>query len=422
MLLLELAWKSLKNRRYTTSLTVASIALSVALLVGVERIRLGARDSFSNTISQTHLIVGARGGTLQLLLYSVFRMGNATNNISMDVYEKYSQNELVEWTIPISLGDSFRGYRVVSTNENFYKHYRYRGDQHIQFSAGAVPTGIFSTALGSEVAEKFNLKVGDTVSLTHGVMEEGVSFQDHSDKPFTITGVLKRTGTPVDKAVYITLAGMEAIHMDWTDGAPPAPGQGVPAQSIRAEDLKTTQITAFLMRLKSAPAVLRLQRDINTYEGEPLTAIIPGVALDELWRMIGYAEDGLRLVSYCVVVVGLLGMLVALLASTNERRREMAILRAVGAHPRFVLGLLVFEAGLLGTLGSLIGFVLMYSVFALTRPLLDSQFGILLPFQAPSVLEYCYLIGVALLATLLGFLPARRAYKNALVDGLTTRI
>ena len=134
MVLLSLAYQSLKNRKLTTILTVISIALSVALLVGVEQVRVGARESFSNTISQTDLIVGARGGSLQLLLYAVFRMGTATNNLTYASYEKIKSNPAVEWTIPYSLGDSHRGFRVVGTNDDFYSKYRFRRDRKIELT------------------------------------------------------------------------------------------------------------------------------------------------------------------------------------------------------------------------------------------------------------------------------------------------
>jgi putative ABC transport system permease protein len=119
MVVLSLAYQSLKNRQLTSVLTVLSIALSVTLLLGVEQVRVGARESFANTISQTDLIVGARGGTLQLLLYAVFRIGTATNNISYESYEHFRSHPAVAWTIPYSLGDSHRGYRVVGTTEDF---------------------------------------------------------------------------------------------------------------------------------------------------------------------------------------------------------------------------------------------------------------------------------------------------------------
>lgn len=420
MVLLSLALKSLANRKFTTALTVFSIALSVCLLIGVERVRLGARESFANTISQTDLIVGAKGGTIQLLLYAVFRMGSATNNVSYSTYEKFKQHPAVKWTIPYSLGDSHRGFRVVGTDQSFYKEFRFRQDRQIEWQEGRAPEGIFDVVLGSEAALRLGYKLADRVVITHGVTD-GLGIINHDDKPFTVVGILKRTATPVDRSVYITLEGMEAIHMDWQNGAPPMKGKETPAASLRKEDIRIGQITAFLLRTKSRIETLGLQREINIYEDEPLMAIIPGVALNELWTTIGYAEDGLRIVSLFVVVVGFLGMLVALYTSLTERRREMAIMRAIGTGPFAIVTLLVLESGLLTALGVSLGVVSLYGLLAIFQPVIENRIGLFIPIQPLSPQEWMY-VGLAVLTGLLiGIVPAIKAYRNSLIDGLAVR-
>lgn len=420
MTLFTILWKSLWNRRLTSVLTIFSIALSVLLLLGIERVRLGARESFSNTISQTDLIVGAKGGTLQLLLYSVFRLGSATANISFESYEKLRSHPAVKWVIPYSLGDSHRGFRVVGTNEDFYANYRYRQDRTVTFAEGQAPMQVFDIALGSEVAKALGYKLGDSVAVAHGVTE-GPAIISHDDKPFKVVGILNKTGTPIDRSLYMTLEGLEAIHMDWKDGAPPRRGDETPAQSIRKEDVKIGQITAALVRTKNRFETLYLQREINTYADEPLMAIIPGVALSELWSVVSYAEDGLRIVSWSVLVVGLLAMLIALYTSLQERRREMAILRSVGAGLSAIALLLVAEAFLLTILGAIVGVGLTYVVLIATQPLIESTFGMLIPIQPLSTVEWAF-VGVILVSGfLIGVVPAVKAYRNSLADGLAVR-
>ena len=421
MVLFSLAWHSLKNRKLTTGLTVVSIALSVALLVGVEHVRIGARDSFSNTISQTDLIVGARGGSLQLLLYAVFHIGSATNNVSYASYEHFRNHPAVEWTIPYSLGDSHRGFRVVGTTGDFYTHYRYRHDHKIEISEGRLPEGVFDVVLGSDVARTLKYKIGDPIVVTHGI-SEGRGLLQHDDKPFHVVGILARTATPVDRSLYVTLYGIEAMHMDWADGGPPLPGEETPASKVRKEDLKIKQITAFLLRSKSRIDTLRLQREINTFEDEPLMSIIPGVALAELWNTIGYAEEALTVVTFFVLVVGLMGMLVSLYTSLNERRREMAILRALGAGPRRVIFLLVLESFILSLAGTVLGVAVVYSGAFLTQPIIERRFGLFIPVTAPTETGYIYLCTVIVAGLLIGFVPAVKAYRNALADGLSIRV
>jgi putative ABC transport system permease protein len=421
MVVLSLAYQSLKNRQLTSVLTVLSIALSVTLLLGVEQLRVGARESFANTVSQTDLIVGARGGTLQLLLYAVFRIGAATNNISYEAYEYFRSHPAVDWTIPYSLGDSHRGYRVVGTTEDFYTKYRYRRERQIEFAAGHTPAGIFDVTVGSDVADNLGYRVGDPVIITHGITH-GDGLLRHEDKPFTVVGILKRTATPVDRSLYITLKGMEAIHLDWSEGAPPMPGEEVPAWKVKPEEISIRQITAFLLRAKSRIETLRLQREVNTFESEPLMAIIPGVALSELWRTIGYAEDALRVVSIFVIIVGLLGMLVSLYTSLNERRREMAVLRAVGAGPAKIVSLLVLESGLLSLTGVVVGVTLLYMLSFVSQPLIERHFGLFMPIQALTATGYRYLLAVLVAGVLIGFIPAIKASRNSLADGLTVRL
>jgi putative ABC transport system permease protein len=419
--LFSLAYRSLKNRKLTSILTLLSLALSVSLWVGIEHIRVGARESFSNTISQTDLIVGARGGSLQLLLYTVFHMGSPTANVSYESYEKIKNQPAVLWTIPISLGDSHRGYRVVGTNEDFYRHYRYRQDRPLELETGRVPTEVFDVALGSEVAQKLAYKPGTRIIVTHGVTNTG-GIMDHDDKPFTVVAILKPTHTPLDRSLYVTLEGIEAMHIDWKKGAPPLKGQGIPAERIKREDLRIGQITAFFLRTKARVQTLGLQREINNFTEEPLMAVIPGVALSELWNGISYGEQVLKVVALFVVIVGLVGMLMALYTSLNERRREIAILRALGVGPLKVMFLLVLESGLLALVGSLLGIALVYGLVVALQPLIERQFGLYLPVKTLTATEHLYVAAVVLAGLIVGLIPAWKAYRNALSDGLSVRI
>ena len=559
MLVLDLALKSLRNRAFSTSLTVGSIALSVALLIGVENVRVGMRESFSNTISQTDLIVGTKGGTIQLLLYSVFGMGAPTENVSWEAYQQWAEHPAVAWTIPYSLGDSHRGFRVIGTNADFYRHYRYRGGQEVALAEGQASEGLYDVTLGADVAEELNYALGDEIAVTHGIGEVGFLVHDHM--PFTVVGVLARTFTPVDRALYVTLEGMEAIHLE--EGAPPASDDGhahddeaeaapaddghahdddaeaeaapadddhahdeeaeaeaapdddghahdeeveaadddghahdeeaeaeaAPADDDHAhddeaeaadddghahdeeaeaaaadhdhahgdeavaasaddghahddeaevaaddhghahgaadlsiEDVEVTQITSFFVGTTDRRDVIQLQREINDYEDEPMMAVIPGVALNEMWRSLGYAETGLRLVTVFVVLVGLLGMLVSLYTSLKERRREMAILRAVGAGPSRIVALLVLESVCLAAAGALAGLALVYVLLSAGQSLVEAQVGLFIPIRPPGSVELLFMGAVVTAGFLMGFVPALKAYRTALHDGLTVRV
>lgn len=422
MHLLRIALRSLNNRRFTALLTIFAIALSITLLLAVERVRTETRASFASTISSTDLIVGARSGSVNLLLYSVFRIGNATNNIRWSSFEHIAQHPQVKWAVPLSLGDSHHGYRVLGTSEDYFTHYQYGRKQHLKLRAGRIFSNQapFEVVLGAEVADALNYQLGQEIVLAHGVAT--ISLVKHDDKPFTAVGILERTGTPVDRTLHIALAGMEAIHIDWQQGAPAYGNRKISAEQALQMDLQPKAITAMLLGLNSKIATFALQREINQWRGEPLLAILPGVALQELWSLMSTAGKALFVVSLFVVLTGLIGMLTAILTSLNERRREMAILRSVGARPWHIASLLVLEALTLAGAGILLGVVLLYAGIALAQAPLQSYYGLYLPLSAPTLYEWKLLAVVLLAAILMGAIPAWRAYRQSLADGLNIRL
>ena len=415
-MILRLALASLGARLLTVAMTVLAIALSVTLFLGVEKVRTGAKASFADTISGTDLIVGARSGSVQLLLYSVFRIGNATNNVTWQSYQDIANRPEVDWIVPISLGDSHRQFRVMGTTRAFFEHYKYRRGRALQVADGALMDDLFDAVIGAEVAAKLGYKVGDPIVVAHGL----ASFTEHDDQPFRIAGILERTGTPVDRTVIVSLEAIEAIHVDWKGGAK-VPGRTTPVDTIRAMDLTPKAVTAALVGVKSPLQTFRLQRAINQYREEPLLAVLPGVALQELWGIVGVAETALMAVSAMVVVTALIGMMATIFSSLNERRREMAIFRAMGARPVTICGLLVIEAMLTAAIGALLGLTLLYAGLIIAQPIVDSAYGLWLPITAPSTREGVILLTVIAAGAIVSLVPAWRAYRLSLADGMMVR-
>ena len=416
-MILRLAFGSLVARALTVGMTILAIALSVALFLGVEKVRTGAKASFADTISGTDLIIGARSGSVQLLLYSVFRIGNATNNMTWESYQDISSRPEIDWIVPISLGDSHRQFRVMGTTPAFFERYKYRSDQSLAVRDGAIMSDIFDTVIGADVATTLGYEVGDPIVVAHGL----ASFSEHENQPFRISGILEKTGTPVDRTVVVSLEAIEAVHVDWQSGAQ-IPGQATPANVIRQMDLEPQAVTAALIGVKSRLQVFGLQRSINEYPQEPLLAILPGVALQELWQIVGIAETALIAVSAMVVVTALIGMMATIFSSLNERRREMAIFRAMGARPRVVLSLLVLEAVLMAAIGAILGLALLYVGLFIGQPLIDSAFGLWLPIEAPTMREAWVLLGVVAAGAIVSTVPALRAYRMSLADGMMVKI
>ena len=412
-----LATKSLYNRKSTAALTILSIALSVALLLGVERIRQESRASFAATISGTDLVVGARTSPVHLLLSAVFHIGNVTNNISWDSYRAFAQRPEVAWTIPLALGDSYRGYRVIGTTTDYFANFRFARDRRLVLAQGKQFEQERDAVLGADVAAALKHRVGDTLVIAHGAGE--VSFALHDQHPFTVTGVLARTGTPVDRTVHVSLAGLDAVHEEVLDDNDPLAAILRDKHRARADG---HAITAFLLGLRSRGTALSLQRQINEYAQEPLTAVLPGVALQEVWEITGAVERSLFAVSAMVVVVGLSGMLVTLLSSVGERRREMAILRSLGARPLQVFALLLGEAAFLTMTGIVLGVAALYAALLAGGPWLESRFGLFIAVSWPSTYELGLVCTVAAAGLLAGLVPAYRSYRYSVADGMTVRL
>jgi len=419
---LAIALRSAWNRRGTLSLVVLSVALSTFLLLGVERLRSDVRENFSQSVSGTDLIVGARTGPMQLLLYAVFRVGGATNNVRIDSLEAIAKHRAVAWMVPLSLGDSHRGYPVLATTPGYFQHFRYGDSQALALAqgrpfSGDLP-GLYEVVLGAEVAERLGYRLGDKLTLSHG--GGGMPGAEHADKPFGVVGVLQRTGTPVDRTLHISLQAMEAIHLDWVAGVP-LPGQKISAEQARAADLEPKQVTAALLGLKNRAAVFAVQRAVADFEAEPLMAVLPGVALDELWDVVGAGERALLAMSAMVAVVSLAGLVAVVLAGLNERRRELAVLRAVGAAPRHVLLMLAAEGAMVTLLGVVLGVLAVLVAVVALAPWLQSNYGITLTLSAPTAAQWGLLAAVLAAGFLASLVPGWRAYRLSLADGLSPR-
>ena len=411
-----LSLKSFRNRKFVSFLCVLSVALSLSLFLTVEKLRNGIEEGFTNSISNADLIVGARSGPLQLLLYSIFHIGSPTNNISTHSFKKIKNHPAVDWTIPLSLGDSYRGYRVVATNDDFFEHYQFHGGEHLEMREGKWIKNVFNVVLGSQVADSLGHSLNDSIVLSHGVSEKSV-FQ-HERTPFKVVGVLKPTGTPLDKSLYITLYGMEALHIGWESGVPN--NQAIAQAEFKQENLSPDQITAFILRTKNRIALLGLQRFISTYEEEALSAIIPAMTLTELWGLLDQLENAFLGISLLVIIIGFLTILISLYISLNERRREVAILRSVGVSVKEITLLLVIEATLLSIMGAILGLILQYLLLGIAGPLLEAKYALYIPISLPSLKEVLVILGFVFFGSLFGLVPAIKAYRTSLNTGLSS--
>ncbi|PRD66119.1 ABC transporter permease [Malikia granosa] len=417
--MLWLALQSAWNRRHTLGLTLVALSLSVAMLLGVERAREAARQGFAQSIAGTDLIVGARGSPVQLLLYSVFRLGEASHDMSWSSFQRLRDDPAVAWVIPLTLGDSHQGFPVLGTNQDYFEHLRYGDQLPLALASGRRFEQLFEVVIGAEVARQLGYKLGDRLALSHGQGTEALA--SHEDLPFEVVGVLARTGTPVDRTLHVSLQALEAIHLGWQGGAP-LPGLSIPARFVQKFDLEPKRVTAALVGLENRAGVFRLQRALHQYPGEALQAVLPGVALDQLWNLLGVVEQTLAGVSLLVLAMGLSTMVAIVWAGLGERRRELAILRSVGAGRRHIVALLALEGLLLSLAGALLGYGLLGLAAQAAAGWTQSELGLTLPAWGTPARELKLLAGVLLAGLCASLLPAWRAARLTLSDGLMPRL
>ncbi len=405
---LKVAISSLLSRKGSAVMTLMAISVAIFVLLGIEQIRQQARDSFASTVSGVDLIVGTKTGSLNLLLYSVFRIGSPTDNISWQAYRDIADSNDVAWTIPISLGDSHEGYRVVGTTQAFFEYFSFGKQRRLTFSDGEAFEGTFEAVLGSEVASALGYAVGAKIILAHGLAS--TSFTKHENQPFVVAGVLAPTGTPVDQTIHVRLEGIEAMH---AGGSNLPIGAAAPANKGATDFSQPESITAFMLGLKSRLSTFNVQRQINQFKGEPLMAILPGVALSELWQMMSMFENVLRLISALVLLAAVLGMGAVLLSSIRERRQEIHLLRMMGASPLYLFCLIEMEAVLLSLSGMILGGASLYLALLLLGDAVFSRFGLYLDatLLTPAA---ALMLGIVLIATVMAAAaPSIKMYTAA---------
>ena len=412
----RLASKSLLDRKGSVLLTLLAISVSIFVLLGIEHIRQQAKESFSNTLSGTDLIVGARTSDINLLLYSVFRIGNATNNVSWESYQQIASHPDVAWTIPISLGDSHNGYRVMGTNSDYFEHYRYGSARSLSFNQGHAFDELFDVVLGAEVARKLDYQIGDSIVLAHGLGD--VSFSNHDNNPFQVVGILEATGTPVDQALHVSLEAIEAIHINF-----PGAINSTANSTATSEDnsnnsdnveLQPDSVTAFLVGLNSRFSTFTVQRQVNEFSSEPLLAILPGITLTQFWQTLSVTENTLRLISLLVLVAALLGLSALLLAFIRERQREISIMRMLGASPWFIFLLIEVEALLITLVASALAVITLFICLLFSTEQIAAQFGLFIDtnFLSPANLHLLAL--VFLCSFVVCLIPSIAAYRRSL--------
>ena len=415
--MLSLLLKSMRSRIIPTSLVTISLMASMVLLLSIERIQQGAEEGFNQSISGVDAIIGPRSSSLELVLYTVFHLGRPTNNITTKTINDVKQRSDISWLVPIALGDSHRGYRVIATEPNYFQHIRYGNNQSLTFSEGAPFTELSEATLGSDVAKKLNYSVGSEIQITHGSIESIGS--KHDDFSFTVTGVLNKTGTPIDQAIFLDLKGYELLHLGWKSGKKVFSLEDIDLSSLPPDALNPKTVTAAFVGLKSKLTIFNFSKNIREYPEEAISAVIPGIALSELWSIVGLVDKGFQLLSWIIIAISLIAMVTLIIASLDNRKQEMTIYRANGASPKFLAAMVIYESLVIGLVAIIGAIILVTAVTYFATSQLNLALGISPSFKWISLDEIKVFSIILLSGASSSLIPAAMVFRKNLHQTLS---
>jgi putative ABC transport system permease protein len=364
MNLLKISTNNLKDKPLTTSLSILLMALGIAIISLLLLAGKQIEEKFTRNVAGIDMVVGAKGSPLQLILASIYQIDSPTGNISMEEANRLTRSPLVKSTIPLSMGDSYQGYRIVGSNEKYLEHFQ------AEFETGKVFSGVMEMVVGSKVAKNLGLKVGDAFSSQHGFDKEG---EAHKEKQFKVVGILKTTNSVLDALMITPLESVWTVHDEHHEEEV---GKGanalklleednVGANSIRPHDehdvgansIRLSQeITSLLVKFRNPAMGMMMARSIN--QNSTLQTATPAIEINRLFALLGVGVDALKWIALVIIIVSGLSVFVSLYNSLKERKYEMALMLSMGASRTKLFLLLLLEGLIISVIGFVIGIFL----------------------------------------------------------------
>ncbi len=406
--------KSLRQHALSTTITVLSVALASGLVMSVFAIDKQTYEAFTGGTMGYDAVLGARGSQLQLVLNTVFHLETSPGNIPWNLYQTIKQDPRVELAIPYALGDNYHGFRLVGTTEEIFNRFEYQPKRKFTFRPGGRPFNPRrrEAVIGDYVARKTGLGLNSKFNPYHGLIyDESMKHEEE----YLVVGVLEPTNTPSDRVIWIPIEGIFRMGGHVLRGS----GEEYEAEPGKEIPDDNKEVSAVMLKLKNNQAGITLDQTINK-QGRVATLAWPiGRVMADLFGKIGWVSRILTLVAYLVVLVAAGSILASIYNAMNERRREFAILRALGARRRTVFGAIVLESTTIAALGAALGYVVYGFILAFATVIVRSQTGVVLsPFSFHPVL-YLAPLGMILLGALAGILPALKAYSTDVANNLT---
>jgi len=402
-LLLRMAWRNLLARPLQHGLTALAVALGVTLALSVMLLAGAFRDGITRAAEPFDMIVGAKGSPNQLVLNTIFLQDVPIGNISWDLYRRLEADPRVAAAVPLGLGDNYRGYRLVGASAGLFELRSRPGAQpYLMVGQGRIFREDFEAVIGAAAARKLDLKVGDTFTTAHGLAGEGLEEEEHQDRPYRVVGILQPARGPYDQGIFTTLESLWAVH-------------GIEEHGADSEEHPEKGVTAVLVKPSSWVGLMQLYREINA--GIEAQGAFPGQVLAGLFDLLGQTRQVLEVISAVAMAMAAATVAVSLYWAGVARRRETAILRALGAGRRSVLILTMLEAFLVTGTGTVAGFLLGHGVSLGIGLWLREQYALSsLPGFYPG--EFFILAAVMVLGLLSSLMPAVAAYRSEVAPHL----
>ncbi|HMQ15253.1 MAG TPA: ABC transporter permease [Phycisphaerae bacterium] len=411
---LLLVRKSLRQHAFSTAITIGSVGLAAGLVMAVFAIQEQSEAAFTGGPVGFDAVLGARGSQLQLVLNTVFHLETSPGNIPWTLYQEIRRRPYVRLAIPYALGDNYHGYRIVGTSTELFTDFEYQQGRRFEVTP---PGRVFDpnrmeAVIGSVVAERTGLKLGSAFNPYHGLEYDK---QMRHEEEYSVVGVLRPTNSPSDRVIWIPIEGVYRMsgHVLRGTGADYRPS---PAQEIPDEH---KEVSAVMLKFRGPDAGMRLDLEVNR-QGRIATLAWPiGAVMADLFDKIGWVNRVLQLVALLVVLVSGGTILAGVYNTISERRREFAILRALGARRRHVFAAIVCESAAIGLIGSILGYVVYAAILALAAVVVRAQTGVVLDWSELHWILWATPIGMTMVGALAGVVPAVKAYATDVASNLT---
>lgn len=390
MRMLQLAYANLKEHFLTTLLSVMLLSIGVGMVSFIVTVSGQLNDRFNRDIRGIDMVVGAKGSPLQLILSAVYQIDNPTGNISGDEAKRITKHPLVKYSIPLSYGDSYQGFRIVGTDSLYLSHFK------TSFATGKIWEKSMDVVLGSSVAERLGMTLGDHFHGTHGFETEGHA---HEESHYTVVGILNPTGSVADRLILTATASVWDIHNHASE----------PHDHEGHEHEEEPEITALLVKFKSPMGIMQVPRFIN--EKTSMQAALPAIEINRLYSLMGVGFSTLQIIGFLIMGIAALSVFISLLNSLKERKYELALMRSLGASPVKLFALVLQESLLLCFTGYLFGIILGRLAIMILSSFGEEQFHFGVTQSGIASVELWLLPFTLCVGLIAAIIPAIRAYQ-----------